>query len=245
MNDSAEGTALSDRFLRCVQASHDVHSRQQLFLWTRLHLHRFVPHELLAVLRVAPEQAGAMTEVLHSVPLPPALLRCLADPHHLVWHRLTQAWQAHGEQPLRLPHEALGEPELAQGLRDAGLPHLLVHGSTQAEVGGARSWVLLAQPATCAPEASQWLRWSWPLLVYAAARAQAGNPAVQRAHVLSVRECAVLRAVRAGQSNLAIGEQLGISALTVKNHLSRIMRKLGASTRGQAVAEAMARRLID
>jgi DNA-binding CsgD family transcriptional regulator len=54
----------------------------------------------------------------------------------------------------------------------------------------------------------------------------------------------VLRAVRSALSNVEIGEKLGISALTVKNHLRKIMRKLGARSRVQAVAEAMSRQLI-
>jgi DNA-binding CsgD family transcriptional regulator len=40
-------------------------------------------------------------------------------------------------------------------------------------------------------------------------------------------------------SNQQIGVKLGISALTVKNHVQKILRKLGASNRAQAVAIAM------
>jgi DNA-binding NarL/FixJ family response regulator len=56
---------------------------------------------------------------------------------------------------------------------------------------------------------------------------------------LSAREVEVLQLVADGQSNKEIGEALGLSALTVKSHLTRIGRKLGTSDRAQMVALAM------
>ena len=56
---------------------------------------------------------------------------------------------------------------------------------------------------------------------------------------LSSREIDVLRLVADGCSNAEIGEQLDIPPLSVKSHLSRIGRKLGASDRTQMVAAAM------
>jgi DNA-binding NarL/FixJ family response regulator len=56
---------------------------------------------------------------------------------------------------------------------------------------------------------------------------------------LSGREVEVLRLVADGQSNKQIGEQLGLSALTVKSHLARIARKLGTGDRAEMVALAM------
>ena len=46
-------------------------------------------------------------------------------------------------------------------------------------------------------------------------------------------------------SNQQIGEVLGISALTVKNHVQKILRKLNAANRAQAVARAMTMNLLD
>ncbi|TVT47647.1 response regulator transcription factor [Amycolatopsis cynarae] len=56
---------------------------------------------------------------------------------------------------------------------------------------------------------------------------------------LSAREVEVLQLVADGQSNKEIGEELSLSALTVKSHLSRIGRKLGTGDRAQMVALAM------
>ena len=56
---------------------------------------------------------------------------------------------------------------------------------------------------------------------------------------LSNREINVLNLVARGLSNKQIAGKLGISDKTVRNHLSRIFRKLDAGNRTQAVMNAM------
>ncbi|WP_240675074.1 response regulator transcription factor [Cellulomonas endophytica] len=53
---------------------------------------------------------------------------------------------------------------------------------------------------------------------------------------LTAREIGVLELVADGRSNKRIGEELGLSALTVKSHLARISRKLGTGDRAELVA---------
>jgi LuxR family maltose regulon positive regulatory protein len=55
---------------------------------------------------------------------------------------------------------------------------------------------------------------------------------------LTERELDVLRALAAGQSNRAIAQQLYLSIATVKVHLKHIYRKLGVSSRTEALARA-------
>lgn len=62
---------------------------------------------------------------------------------------------------------------------------------------------------------------------------------------LSDREVEVLRHVAAGRSNRAIGDAMGLSALTVKSHLARIARKLGTGDRAGMVATALRAHAID
>ena len=61
---------------------------------------------------------------------------------------------------------------------------------------------------------------------------------------LSGREIEVLQAVAEGRSNKGIGDELGLSALTVKSHLARIARKLGTGDRAEMVALAMRSGLV-
>jgi DNA-binding CsgD family transcriptional regulator len=76
--------------------------------------------------------------------------------------------------------------------------------------------------------------------VIASPRAQSfdGNPAAVAALGISARELEVLREVMAGRSNQEIADRLGVSPNTVKTHVARLLDKLGAKRRGDAVARA-------
>jgi DNA-binding CsgD family transcriptional regulator len=56
---------------------------------------------------------------------------------------------------------------------------------------------------------------------------------------LTLRETQVLSFVANGFSNVETGAELGISAMTVRSHVSSILSKLGVHTRAHAVAIAM------
>ena len=55
--------------------------------------------------------------------------------------------------------------------------------------------------------------------------------------LLSIREQEVLLLTAEGKSNAAISKSLQISEFTVKNHMQRLMKKLGAKNRTEAVAK--------
>ena len=54
--------------------------------------------------------------------------------------------------------------------------------------------------------------------------------------LLTVRETEVLELLAAGRSNGEIARALVVSEATVKSHLARLLRKLEASSRAEAVA---------
>lgn len=62
---------------------------------------------------------------------------------------------------------------------------------------------------------------------------------------LTDREIDVVRVVADGRTNKQIGEQLGLSSLTVKSHLARIGRKFGTGERSHIVMLALRSGLID
>jgi DNA-binding NarL/FixJ family response regulator len=63
--------------------------------------------------------------------------------------------------------------------------------------------------------------------------------------LLSGREVEVIRLVAQGLSNRAIAAALFLTEATVKTHLIRLYRKLGADNRTSAVSEAVRRGLVD
>ncbi len=61
---------------------------------------------------------------------------------------------------------------------------------------------------------------------------------------LTDREQEVLRLMAGGYSNKEIGDALGVSERTVKNHVSSVLGKLGVRDRTRAVLKALERRIL-
>lgn len=61
---------------------------------------------------------------------------------------------------------------------------------------------------------------------------------------LTVRETEILKCIGKGQSNKEIAEALGLSELTVKTHVSRLLSKLDLSSRTQAALFALKQGLV-
>jgi len=55
---------------------------------------------------------------------------------------------------------------------------------------------------------------------------------------ISAREAQVLEHLAAGSANKVIARELGISPNTVKTHVARLLEKLGAANRTEAIARA-------
>jgi DNA-binding CsgD family transcriptional regulator len=73
----------------------------------------------------------------------------------------------------------------------------------------------------------------------------AASPAAGAGLRLTARELEVLRLVTAGRSNREIANELFISPKTASVHVSNILGKLGAASRGEAAARAHALHLVD
>lgn len=65
-----------------------------------------------------------------------------------------------------------------------------------------------------------------------------GNPEARRSLGLSDRETEVLGLLAAGLSNKEIAARLGVSPNTVKTHVARVLEKLEASRRTEAILKA-------
>jgi DNA-binding NarL/FixJ family response regulator len=67
--------------------------------------------------------------------------------------------------------------------------------------------------------------------------ARGGRSSTER-RVLTTRELEILQLLDEGLSNKQIAQRLGIELSTVKNHVHRILEKLGVNRRGEAAARA-------
>jgi DNA-binding NarL/FixJ family response regulator len=140
--------------------------------------------------------------------------------------------------------------DLLAELRSAGWPRLVVLSAADdpysvraAFVAGAQGYLLKsASPVVVADGVRRVLDggvYADPSVASLLAAGLRNGPTNEGVGELSGREVEVLRLVADGRSNKEIGDELGLSALTVKSHLARIARKLGTGDRAEMVALAM------
>jgi NarL family two-component system response regulator LiaR len=123
------------------------------------------------------------------------------------------------------------EDDLVQGALKAGaLSYLLKNVSADELADAIRA--AAAGRSTLAPEAAEVL-----------IKAATGPPATE-CEGLTSRELEILGMMVSGNSNPEIAERLVVSRSTVKFHVSNILMKLGATTRTEAVAIALQKRLV-
>lgn len=163
--------------------------------------------------------------------------------------------RAHGSGPLDLCVVDVGLPDgsgldLLAELRNAGWKRLVVLSAADdaysvraAFVAGAQGYLLKsASPLVVADGVRRVLNggvYADPAVASLLAQGLRGTGPTESAADLSAREVEVVRLVADGCSNKEIGEELRLSALTVKSHLARIARKLGTGDRAEMVALAM------
>jgi len=231
--------------LRTIESGIDLLDLRALFLWAQGPLQALLPHEAMLCLQLDGAGAVLRSECLHRAVLDGGALAQL----NALGARLAAAWRAGPCVPALLDPDAPGG-QLAgclEILRESGFDNVLVHGSAPLE-SGATLFALFGMPFRPGPRHGHFLQLLLPYLHLGLLRAPARSRAVagadQPLRPLSARELAVLACVRAGRSNEQAARTLGISALTVKNHLQRIYRALGVANRAHAVARCLELRLL-
>jgi transcriptional regulator EpsA len=240
--------------LRAVESGLRVASRRQFFLWTQGQLQALLPHQVMVALQFAPSGALRRLECLHATVLAPQAESLLADPHEGLALRIAR----HCMQGARLPALAdVGADSatdqgcgplagFAPDLRGAGFDSVLVHGTGQL-ADGPSVFVLFGLPMRPGPRHAYFLELLLAHLHLALLRLPApeGRAAGLPPRPLSARETEIVGWLREGKSNDEMAQILGISALTVKNHLQRIYRLLGVGNRAHALARCLELRLLD
>jgi DNA-binding CsgD family transcriptional regulator len=223
-------------YLLCaIESGLRVASPHQFFLWTQGQVQALLPHQVLVCLQFG--HGGALTrlECLHGTVLAPGAQQALTDLALRIARggRLAVAIDAH-EAP-----DGLGDEILR-----LGFDNVLAHGTGPTSMGGS---VFLLFGLAVRPTArhAYFLELLLPHLHLALGRLPAARTAGAPARALSARETEIIGWLRAGKSNDEMGRLLGISALTVKNHLQRIYRTLGVNNRAHALARCMDLRLLE
>jgi len=225
-----------ERLLSALTSALDLCDLAGLRRWAEGPLQALLPHRVLACIRLGSDGEPLRIECLHAGEAEPSLHAALSDPAQGLAMAAYRLWRPRGTS-LALREGGPADP-VPQRLAALGLANALAHG-TPTLPGGSTFFLLGGLPQRPGTHHVHLLRLLLPHLHLALQRVcVAPGPAQAVPRALSPREAQVLRWLREGKSNDEIGIILGISGLTVKNHLQRLYKLLGVSNRAHAVARS-------
>lgn len=240
-----------EHLLMTIEKSLDIQTRSQFFLWSQGALQGFLAHEALWCAHGDVERMNLRVEGF-SRGLPSVRLEAqVTDPANGLLLRLVDDWLRGGRVPQLLSAEGgeqTGRRQLIADLQRCGFNHVLVHGVREIQGSHGSFFVFAGMPQMPGPRELYLLKLLLPHLHLALHRmlpsCEGSSTPVAPVVLLSKREIQVLHWVRNGKTNQEIGQILGISSPTVKNHLQKIMRKLNVTNRAQAVGKSATLRLV-
>ena len=248
--------------VRTIETAVDVRRRYQFFVWTQSNLQLLLPHALAICGAYVPSRKNVQLEAFNSISVAPSIMGFMTDGQSAFMQMLLGAWSDNKGRPLTIRLDAFGGRNVSaarDALQEAGYAELLVHGVSRPQrASEIESLFILASPRQHVSDLQRtYIELLLPHLHRTYLRVQhyereindkvAAPRSLQQGYsraTITARESQILSWVREGMSNQQIGEKLNISPLTVKNHVQKILRKLGAANRAQAVALAMSMNLL-
>lgn len=227
---------------RIALTSEKVRTREHFFSWTQGPVQTLLPHEI--VICGFLEQTGGyrVERFTASRYFKQEHLDAAVHPQGLISEMLAR-WQTEG-RPVLIGREYVRGPSRLNGdderLRRLELRNLATHGLRWMD-GSVSSHVSFAR-IMCPLDSrlANIVEILVPLVSLTLARVLSIEATTNQPEcMLSERELEILDNIRNGFTNVEIGVRLGISPLTVKNHVGNIIRKLNVRSRGHAVAKAL------
>ena len=229
---------------RILLASRRVTLRHHFFSWVHGPVQSLIPHEIL-LCGLTDENGYLLHERFTAC-------RYFKDEHYQrvihpgdgLINQISQEWHTVRE-PCLIPALQDQTGGWHARLKDLELKNIAFHGMgwINGQIKGYASFSRVKAPFD--RNLAIYLDILLPHLLATLARVLA-NEAHARSHdkrptgLITAREVEVLTWVRDGKTNDEIAAILGLSMLTVKNHLRHAMKKMVVRTRGQAVAKAIA-----
>jgi len=236
-----------------MDASLRVHARHHFFTWTQGLLQNLVKHEaLICALRNA-EPVSFHVESFLTSPLEPALFSDMFRQDTSMVPHIIKAWEENSYRPVVCETgdaSQFAQSALRRKFNQIGADTVVAHGTYDALGKPASFFIFACQAQSMGPRQvycvelivpflhQAWVRTQIDQRVEGAAAPRAG------AGLLTSREREILKWIHFGKSNIEIGTILEISPLTVKNHVQKILRKLNAQNRTQAVVKGFALRIL-
>jgi transcriptional regulator EpsA len=239
-----------NHLVRALDAAKQLRSSADFFLWSQGQLCVLLEHRILLGALLDEQHKVVYLECLQSVPVKPDLLEALKDQESGYLARLARHNQ--DQRPISVGDGAGANPQpdgLSDGLRQEwagfGLGRALFIGTGPIPGGLSSYFGFLCLPAAPTPAQALMTRALLPQMHLALLRASS-NPTpgllalgAEDQVELTDRQLEILHWVKMGKTNFEIAMIIGISALTVKNHLQKLFKRLNVHNRTQAVAYLM------
>lgn len=244
-----------EKLMLNMDVSLRVHTRHQLFGWAQGTLQNLIKHELLICALRGGEPRSYQVDSFAAPGIEPSQIGDLFRRDAALVPHLVKKWEEGQFLPVRcevVSGGAFAGGTLGSELKRMGVPSLLAHGTYDVLGRLATLFVFATAPGRIGAEQGLFVELIVPFLHLAWMRTQVNRPiggftdaAQKSAALLSAREQEILRWIHLGKSNIEIGAILGISPLTVKNHVQKILRKMNVQNRTQAVGKALALRILN
>jgi transcriptional regulator EpsA len=234
-----------ERLLFAIESSLQINRRFQFFLWSHGVLQALLPHQTLLCV-TGNIQAGAYhIDVFASDAVNHSALEGVDDSVQALTRIIIERWLAGNGSPLAIgvDDENLTDTALREALLESGLGNILAVGTKEFKAQGS-FFIFGRLERKPGRRSFGLLELLLPVLHFALHRyfaheaTDADKPQLS-APTLSDREIQIIQSVCTGKTNFEIGVDLDISPLTVKNHMQRILKKLGVNNRAQAVARCI------
>ncbi len=242
-----------ERLMLTIEASLEISSRAQFFLWAQGALQAFLQHETLICVHGDIVRMRLHYESFsRDVPDEPDASGG-PDPLAALLPRIVDDWLQGGSVPRSLcpdGDDLTGRRQLLADLKKRRFGNALAHGAKEVQGEFGSFFVFLRMPNPAGARESYMAGVLLPYLHMALHRMLAHERLGKRTGLvgakaaLTKREIQVLYWVKNGKTNQEIGQILGISQPTAKNHVQAILRKLKVSNRAEAVGKAVVLRLF-
>lgn len=247
---SSEAMALTHEerqsLMDAIDASLRINQRHQFFSWSQGLVQSLLPHEILICgistndgkgMRMAYFSSSRYFNDIH--------FAAVCHPDSGLLPHLMMHWQNHGrpcmvgEQGQHAPHQR----GWLEAMRRHEMRNAVIHG-TRGVDGTIKSFFCISRvPEPFVPRLIYFLEILTPFMDATISRVLAAEEHTRRAPrgniTITAREVQILRWIRDGHTNMEIAAQLAISPHTVKNHVRKILGKLGVQSRGQAAVKAI------
>lgn len=247
---------VSEAMMLNMEASLRVFNERHLFAWTQGLMQGILSHQAL-ICRLRRHDGAAGFDLLSysTDEIGPDSIEALCRHDTALCDAMMQSWQSGQYRAILrdISQEDLpAEGGLQRRLIELGASRLMGHGTYDAAGQVTGFYLFAGSPERIRGSHLQRAELLVPLLHTALLRTRIGSFAAESTmraapggrEFLTDREQEVLRWMYLGKSNMEIGLILGISPLTVKNHVQAILRRLDVQNRAQAVGKAFKLRIL-